>query len=178
MRAAFPSQLPIRLEVEFGARDQDIQEFYAAAHALPSIATIRYTKGGAFFMTLHSFEDALAFQQFVELPRWRAVIASSFLDSLQNQKQHLEYLLHVTGAARTFGRLLVFLCIALLILTTFHLTKQARARQHDEARLMSLLGAPPLAAALPFVTQTTILLTGAVAAAGLFTFFGMILLRL
>ena len=178
MRAAFPSELPIRLEVEFGARDQDIQEFYAAAHALPFIATIRYTKGGAFFMTLHSFEDAAAFAQFVELPRWRTVIAPSFIDSLQSQQQHLAYLLHVTGVARTFGRLFVLLCIALLIVTTFHLTKQARARQRDEARLMSLLGAAPLAVALPFVTQTTILLAGAGVVAGLLTLFGMILLRL
>lgn len=190
------SQASIHLEVLDGARDQDIQDFYAQVQQLPYVDEAEYLTreeaferererdpdlvafleqynlenpfNDAFSITLASLDDYGAFTDFIEREEWRSVIDISFLTNVTDQERQARLLLDVTGAIRSLAYLFLFVASVLLLFVVLELVRRRANTRKSELMLESVLGASPQAVLLPFVTEMSALLILSLAAATVF----------
>jgi len=183
------SRAAIQLEVLPGAADQEIQELYASLRAQSFVDHVAYVPSEKAYelqrqrdpelvafleeysldnpfpdtieVTLATLGEYDTLTQFIQQDRWRTVINPSYLSSVTAQEREIRSLLQVTSGIRTLT--VLFLCVAFAVLCFVVIEWAARAthRRSQEIMLENLLGAPPVAVLLPFVTEMTILLLSA-----------------
>lgn len=176
----------IQLEVLPSAREQDIQELYAALRANPLVENVVYVPSDqayeqqkasdpdlvafleeyklenpfpdTFSVTLKSLDAYDSFAQEVQQDRWRAVVNPSFLTAATSRETQTKALLEVTEGLRTLS--IAFIVVALIVLFAVVLEWVSRnaARREQELVLEHLLGAPAMTVLLPFASEMTFLL--------------------
>lgn len=182
------SQTGLRLDVLTGASDQDVQDFFAAAHSDPSVQSISLiTKDQAFataqksnpalvdFITRYNisnpFHDTFAitlvsstsaddFKQFVSQERWKSVIDPAFLVNAETLAAQSRVVGSALAAIR-FG--LIFVLIVSSLALFFAMLERMRERLHAQSAgvfLQTMIGASAMGILLPSVAETAILLIG------------------
>lgn len=197
------SQAGLRLEVLPTATNEDIQTFFAAAHAEPTIATVAFiTKEQAydnqrkndpdlvsfldqyklnnpfpdtFVVTLKSLGSYDSFRSFIERDQWKSVINPAFLSTVSEQERQVRALLSITDAIRSVTFIFLFMAVAVLLFVVLELVSRTVRSHGDELFLENTLGASPMSVLLPFIAEITILLVAALVIATLLVI-GLILL--
>lgn len=175
------SRADVRVELKDTVTDQDVQAFFAAARALPSVSEAVYiTKEKAYeeekardpelisfleefklenpfrdtvAVTLRSLSGYDAFAAFVKDARWSAIIDPSFLSDASDQEGQIREFIRMTHA----GTLLIGVFLGLIgLVVLFVLVELVRRRalaRSEEILVERLVGADQTFVLLPFVTE-------------------------
>jgi cell division protein FtsX len=180
------AQSGIHLEVARTASDQKIQELYAALKELPYVQEVTYVpKEKAYereklrdpelvrsleqfsvqnpfpdtfsvvLTELGSFEELLTF---VEAPQWNGTVDPSFLATAAAQENDVRSYLTVSRSALALLLLLLWACIACVVVMVGDLALQRAHERSAELTMENLMGATPFQAALPLAAEIAILL--------------------
>lgn len=187
----------LHLEVLPGARDQEIQEFYAVLQALPFVQDVEYvpkekayeqerladpelvsfleqSKLGnpfpdSFLVTLRGADDYASLLSVVQQEKYRTILDPSSLTSASDQEKDLQGVLQMTQAFQGFA--FGFAALAALALCAMMAEYAARALRvrKEEFFLQNALGAAHLSLTSVLASEITVLLMMAFAIASVLT---------
>ncbi len=185
----------LQLEVLSTAREQDIQELYAALRIHPSVREVTFLSKeqvyerqkalhpedvafleqydfdnpfpDVFSVTLTSLESYNALAADLQTSRWKQVVDPSFLTAGADHEQEIRTLLQVTDGLTTLSIVFMVVMFLLLCAAVFEWVSRAAARRGHEPRLAHLLGASSFNVLLPFALEMTVLLLAAAVIAAL-----------
>jgi cell division protein FtsX len=180
------AQTDLRLEIQEGATDDGVQEFFAAVKQLPYVEDARYiTKEQAYEMerrrdpelvqfleefklrnpfpdtisvTLKSLNDYEQFASFSRGEQWADVVNPAFLSQVTDQESQVYELLHLTNASRSLVLFFFALVSGVLLFVLMELVRRRSLARSEEIVVERLVGAHDLAVLLPFATEAAILL--------------------
>lgn len=152
----------VRLDLNPGVADRDLQELYASLRALPFVQDVTYVPD-AFAVTLVSLRSYEMLSSFLREPRWSSVVRPASLSALSAQELHLYELLQTTQTVKTGLWLLAFLVVAVLAVVVVELMRRRAAHRRKELQLETLLGASDVDVIAPVATHMSVFLLLALA---------------
>ncbi len=183
------TQTDLRLEVQLGASDRQIQEFISATQQLPEVSEVEYvTREKALererianpdlikfldqFNISNPFPDTIAvglnslsaydsFSTFVKEERWQTVIDPGFLSHATGQEHELRRMLRLTDAGRSLAIFVLFLTGGILLFVVVELVRRRAFLRKEEVFVERMSGAQEASVILPFATEATVLLVTA-----------------
>ncbi|MCA9370534.1 MAG: permease-like cell division protein FtsX [Candidatus Peregrinibacteria bacterium] len=186
MQMMLRNRTDLRLEIQAGASDSDMQEFYSTLGQQSFVRnTVYITKEKAYEQTrqrdpdliafleefhiqnpfndtigvsLNTLDDYTLFASFVQQERWNQIINPSFLSEITDQEKQVYALMSVTRAGRSMTMAILMIAGTALIFITTELIRRRSLGRADEVMVERLVGASPLGIALPFITEASILL--------------------
>ena len=187
----------VRIEVMPGARDTDIQAFYAALRVQPFVQSATYVprekafeqEAGrdpglpeflkkyqmqnpfpdTFSVTLLSFASYDALRVFASQSQWKSVVHPSFLTMSSRDEQQVQGLLRVARTVELLTGVLLALAGGGLLLLIIELVRRRARRRAGELRLETLLGASNVDIIVPFATEILVCLFAGLVLASLCT---------
>ncbi len=190
MHQLLQSRLDLRLQVQEGALDQDVQQFLVAVRTLPYVAHVTYiTREQAYeqertrnpdliafleqfhiknpfpdtiAVTLSSLDRYDAFAEFSRQAQWRTVVDPTFLSQATDQEQQVHALLRVTDAGTALVLFFLLLIAGILLFVLIELVRRRALMRREEIFVERLVGAQEFAVLIPFATEAALLLLGAV----------------
>lgn len=165
----------LQVPLQSGASDRQIQEFFAAVRQLPSVASVEYIPrekaielGGAanpfidvISVRFKDFWSSQGFSSFLRQASWGTVIDSASLSLIAEQQREIYNQVILASTARAVGWTLFFITCAVLIAAIAELVRRRALQRRDEIFVERMAGADDEAILLPFATEATVLLVGA-----------------
>ena len=181
----------LRLQVQEKVTDRQVQEFVAAAQQSPGVSAVEYiTREQAYererksnpdlvsfleqFKIDNPFPDTIAvtmddlgsydtFATFAKQPQWQGVIDPAFLSQATGQESELRRMLRLTDAGRSLSFFVLLLTGGILLFIVIELVRRRAFLRREEVFVERMSGAQEASVVLPFATEATILLFGALA---------------
>lgn len=175
----------LRLEIQEGASDRSIRDFYSALSAEPYVekaSLITKTKAyeemrtsdpqliafleefklqnpfnDTISINLNNLDDYGSFSKFIEDQRWKDVVNPAFLSQVSGQEKQVYALISVTQTAGALMGLILAVTAGALVFIVTELTRRRALARSDEVLVERLVGATPLSILLPFATEATAL---------------------